>query len=284
MSDFYKVIPIFNNVYRITSYEAVFCELIIGKTKAMLIDSGYAFGNLKAVVKNLTQLPLIIVNTHGHVDHVCGNCQFDEPVFIGDADAELCIAHSSPEMRLKSARFAEHAINWSTGNEVYGLPVDFNLESYCKCGAGELLSLSEGMEFDLGNSTIEVIHTPGHTRGCHSFFYKEKQILYTGDQVNPFHWLFGPESTDRNTHITTLKKISGLDLKFMYGGHAPQSISRYELSLFIRAAEEADYSKGEPFFTPLSDITDARVCALDGMSMRDIGKPGFASIIITSDK
>ena len=43
----------------------------------MLIDTGYGYGNLKQVVKSITDKPLYIVNTHGHVDHTSGNAQFE---------------------------------------------------------------------------------------------------------------------------------------------------------------------------------------------------------------
>ena len=52
--------------------------MIVGKEKAMLIDTGHGYGNLKQVVKSITDKPLYIVNTHGHLDHTSGNAQFEE--------------------------------------------------------------------------------------------------------------------------------------------------------------------------------------------------------------
>ena len=51
--------------YRIGSPEAVFCYLIVGEEKAMLIDTGYAYGDLRGAVDSITDKPLVIVNTHG---------------------------------------------------------------------------------------------------------------------------------------------------------------------------------------------------------------------------
>lgn len=58
---------------------------------------------------------------------------------------------------------------------------------------------------------------------------------------------------------------------------------REELKLFMRAAKEADYSKGEPFESFLAADCEARVCAIDGMTMKDMFKPGFASVVIRKD-
>lgn len=52
--------------------------LIAGEKQAMLLDTGVGMGDLKAQVEKLTDKPVIVVNTHGHVDHAGGNFQFDE--------------------------------------------------------------------------------------------------------------------------------------------------------------------------------------------------------------
>ena len=64
--------------------------MIVGTEKAMLIDTGYDYGDLKRVVKSITEKPLYIVNTHGHVDHTSANALFDEKVYIHPKNMELC--------------------------------------------------------------------------------------------------------------------------------------------------------------------------------------------------
>jgi glyoxylase-like metal-dependent hydrolase (beta-lactamase superfamily II) len=59
----YYQIEKLDGYYRIGSAEAVFSYLVVGRQQAMLIDTGYGLGDLKAAVDSLTSLPLIIVNT-----------------------------------------------------------------------------------------------------------------------------------------------------------------------------------------------------------------------------
>lgn len=53
-----------------------FMDMIVGEHHALLFDTGYGFGDLKSLVRAVTDKPLYVVNSHGHVDHACGNAQF----------------------------------------------------------------------------------------------------------------------------------------------------------------------------------------------------------------
>ena len=50
--------------------------LVTGTDKALVIDTMYGQEDLKEAVKTLTDLPLMLVNTHGHFDHTYGNLYF----------------------------------------------------------------------------------------------------------------------------------------------------------------------------------------------------------------
>ena len=283
--EYYKIIPVQQDIYRITSLENVFMELLVGTEKALLLDTGYGFGNVKEVVRGITDKPLYIVNTHGHCDHTGGNFWFEEEIYIADEDVDLLKRHNTPEFRAGSAAQAEHVRDWETGREVYGLPEDFDREAYLAGGIGTIRPLQEGMTFDLGGKTLRAIATPGHTHGGISLFFEEERWLYAGDAANMFLWLFDDDATDKATYLKTLDKILALAPERLYGGHAPQPFSMEDVRMFQRAALEADYDHGIPFFTPIMpDSRDIRVCILGDKTMADIGKPGFYAILLDSSR
>ncbi len=279
----YYQIEKMDGYYRIGSPEAVFSYLVTGSEKALLIDTGYGYGDLKAAVRSVTDKPLIIVNTHGHCDHTGGNAQFEETCYIHKEDIGLCKEHCSEEYRRGNIERAMHSVNYETGEEFNALPEDFNMEAYCLGGTGKLEPVSDGACFNLGGATVKVIETTGHTRGGISLLYEEKNILFIGDATGMFVWLFAEESTSLKEYINMLEKMYELDAKAYIGAHNPVPMHREELKLFMRAAKEADYSKGEPFESFLAADCEARVCAIDGMTMKDMFKPGFASVVIRKD-
>ena len=56
-----------DGVYAIDEFGIALMYLIIGKTQALLLDTGVGAGNVHAVVKELTDLPCIVVNSHHHM-------------------------------------------------------------------------------------------------------------------------------------------------------------------------------------------------------------------------
>ncbi len=279
--NYYTVTALDENTYRIGSKEFVFCELLVGTRKALLIDTGYGFGNLKEVVESITNLPLIIVNTHGHVDHTSGNCKFDIPVYISKKDMELCKRHNQKIMRMKSIENAKHTMNYETGKVEYGLPEDFDEEKYLNGGCGELIELKDGQFFALGGITVEAIATPGHTKGGMSFYYREKQRLYAGDEINGFCWLFDDDATDMDTHINTLNRVIEINPQEIYGAHMPSVMTVEDVKRFLDTALNSDFEKGIPFQNIILDTNhEVRICLGEGVSMEDMGKPGFSAVVV----
>ena len=266
----YQLTEILPGVYRIEN-SAVHMDLLVGEHHALLFDTGYGFEDLRAFVRSITELPLYVVNSHGHVDHAAGNWQFDE-VFIHPADVRVCIEHNGRGMRMAELDTAV-------------VPKNFDLDDYLSHDCGNLRPVGEGDVFDLGGKTLEVVELPGHTAGSIGLLWREEKILYVGDAVNCFLWLFLPEATKLNVYRDTLYKVRDMDFDKMIQSHEPRVMPKDCLNDYIRLVETMDYEAWPAVETPLAAPgQEVKIITLPGNDLRDAGKPGFAAIMISREK
>ncbi len=284
MSTFYQVVSPKQHLYHIGSAEGVFCQLIVGNDKALLYDTGYGYGDLKKAVREITELPLIIVNSHGHLDHTCGNFRFSEDICIDEREIEFCQMFNSPAARAGNIQSARHYTNQFTREVSDILPADFDEDAYIKGGCGNLVPVLEGTVFDLGNCHLEVVTLTGHSRGGIGLLWQEGKTLLVGDAANPFVWLFGPMATSLADYIQTLNKMQALDFSHFFAGHAPTMLPKSDLDNYLDCASHIDFAHGTPFTTPFSHDREPRICPRQGYGPMDFMKPGFASVVITEDK
>ena len=265
----YRVKSIGPGLYRIEN-SAVFMDLIVGGHHALLFDTGYGYGDLRSLIRTITDLPLYVVNSHGHVDHACGNAQFGG-AFIHPADVSLCLEHNGPQMRKAELKVAL-------------VPPDFDLDAHLALGPGELTPVGEGDTFDLGGVTLEVVHLPGHTAGSIGLWCPERELLYVGDAMNCFVWLFLPESQSLDTYIRSLRKAEALPFAHMVQSHEPDPVPRDKLADYLDLAEHLDYEQGTPVPAPLGYDIETRICTRNGIHYDDREHPGFAAIMISRNR
>ena len=265
----YRVKSIGPGLYRIEN-SAVFMDLIVGSHHALLFDTGYGYGDLRSLIRTITDLPLYVVNSHGHVDHACGNAQFGG-AFIHPADVSLCLEHNGPQMRKAEL-------------EVAVVPPDFDLDAHLALGPGELTPVGEGDTFDLGGVTLEVVHLPGHTAGSIGLWCPERELLYVGDAMNCFVWLFLPESQSLDTYTSSLRKAEALPFTHMVQSHEPDPVPRDKLADYLDLAEHLDYEQGTPVPAPLGYEIETRICTRNGIHYDDREHPGFAAIMVSRNR
>ena len=231
---YFKTIEINDHIYQIKDPMGVLTTLIIGKDKAMLIDTAYGIGDLYQHIKSITPLPLIVVNSHGHMDHSAGNYQFDE-VYIHEYDIELCKKHNSIPWRKR---------NLESANKLNLLTSDFNQELYISKREGNLKTLNYNDIFDLGDITIKVVNMEGHTTGSVGFLLVEDKILVTSDAACPFVWIFLEESTTVSTYVNMLEKVIKEDFNHILVGHGVgKLLPRSKIIDFYNVAKTIDLDK-----------------------------------------
>lgn len=69
----YPIRKIADDTYMISDFGIANCYLLIGEERALLIDCGLGIGDIKGAVEKITDKPILVVATHGHVDHAGGD-------------------------------------------------------------------------------------------------------------------------------------------------------------------------------------------------------------------
>ncbi len=173
------------------------CYIVRGTEQALVIDTANGAADIADYARQLTSLPLTVVNTHGHGDHVLGNVFFKE-VYLHPADWAL---HD------------EHANGWPIAEQHRRLGLKL----------ARLLPLDIGHVFDLGGGlTLEVIPLPGHTPGSIGLLDRKHRILFTGDGLNSHCWMQPEESLPIADLIATLEAVEAKyrkDYDFILTGH-----------------------------------------------------------------
>lgn len=247
MQDYYKVIPMTENIYHIFEPGDVGSSLIIGKDKAMLIDTGFGFANIRPVVESLTDLPLTVVNTHGHTDHTGANCFFDR-VWMNPMDQESYEDYQIHQKPLIAARF--EGIRKAAGKKNVW-PDDFDRMAWYEADTKEFCWLSDGQMFDLGGGhQIETIFIPGHTVGSTMFFDWKSHILFPGDNLDYSLWMHFDMSASLTTYKKELGRLEKYPIEGILPAHKKRLLSTWLLKRMPEALEHLSLEKSRRFFHP----------------------------------
>jgi glyoxylase-like metal-dependent hydrolase (beta-lactamase superfamily II) len=192
-------------IYEPHQLEEVISYLIIGDgkaggDKALLFDTGMGISNIQAVVAGLTKLPVTVVNSHTHNDHVGDNWRFSE-VYGMNTDFTRTNAHGS-----KEDAQAELASDELCG----ALPAGFDAKSYATKPFHITHWLHDGDKIELGGRTLKVIGTPGHTPDAIALLDEKNGLLFTGDSfyLGPIY-LYRPE-TDLDAYVASMQKLAAI--------------------------------------------------------------------------
>jgi glyoxylase-like metal-dependent hydrolase (beta-lactamase superfamily II) len=207
-------------IYEPHQAEETIAYLIVGKKRALLFDTGMGISDIKKVTAELTKLPVMVLNSHTHDDHVGDNWQFDT---VYGMDTAFTRANAKGSREDAQAEIAADQICGA-------LPKDFDAESYATRPWRITKYIHDGEKIELGGRSIEVIATPGHTPDSISLFDRANGLLFTGDTYYPAPiWLFRPE-TDLNAYAASIRKLAALapQVKLVLGAHnvptAPPSV------------------------------------------------------------
>jgi len=246
-NDWFEVYEVEKNVWAISEpfqWQEVISYLIVGTEQAVLFDTGNGIGDLKAIVDQLTNKPVQVLNSHSHFDHIGGNYQFEK---ILSVSTEFTIKNSigihndqvtmeaSPEALCnglpKGVTHKEHQIR------------PFVIDSVVK----------DGDIIDIGGRTLEVLETPGHTDDAIALLDRDAGFLWLGDSFyeGPI-WMFFPE-TDLVAYQKSITRLAGLvpELTAVFPAHNTPKV-RPELLLELHEKLDLILS-GKIHPTPVDD-------------------------------
>jgi len=210
--------------------ENVKSYLIIGRDRAALIDTGMGVGDLREAVRARTELPIIVLQSHAHNDHVGSAWQFDD-VRINPIEADA-LANGISAKRLE---------NWFNPNELSGpLPPDFNPVGYAIPVVTPTGLLNDGDSIDLGDLTLEVFHVPGHSAGGLVFLDRANRNLYSTDVIYLQElYLMNPDSSVP-VYVETLERLIDFVplVDRLYPSHGPTPISPSVIPAMAAAMRE----------------------------------------------
>lgn len=188
------------NTYAINEYGIAAEFLVIGAQRALLIDTGCGLLDLPAIVRRFTDKPLDVVLTHGHGDHVGGIGWFDK-LYLHPADFLMV-----EQVDWDQIRGYNRSLGGAGAFQVYDYDPDaiHPMEKL-----PELIPITEGYVFDLGDRSLEVIETPGHTAGSIVLIDDRQRILFSGDACNVNLGLFARPVSDALTYLKKLESLSG---------------------------------------------------------------------------
>jgi glyoxylase-like metal-dependent hydrolase (beta-lactamase superfamily II) len=208
-------------------FEHVKSYLIEGDDRALLLDTGTGAGDMGALVDSLTDLPVFVVNSHAHWDHIGGNRHFDE-IWIHEAEAEApIIVNGAPNERLRRA-FPPEGL---TGP----LPDGFDVETVTFPPTAITGTVTDGHRFDLGGRVLEVLHGPGHSPGGISLLDAARGALFSAD-VAYAGVLYVYDPADLPIYHASLIRLADLapDLHAVYPAHDASPIDPAMLTRMVQ--------------------------------------------------
>ena len=198
----FKFERVSERVTRILGTSGELWYLAVGNERAALLDTGSGIGHMRPLIDRLTDKPLIILLTHGHVDHAMGATEFDCPVYMSPADDPVYESHKGLEVRKGGLGMADPAVVAKIEDGDFIPPRE-----------KPFLPLAHGDIFDLGGLTVETYACPGHTPGSVVFLLREERTVLLGDACNFFTFLFfdycAPIQRYRENLLTLKEQLAG---------------------------------------------------------------------------
>ena len=221
-----------------------YCYLLVGEERALLFDTFYGNGNLRELVEEITDKPVMVVNSHGHYDHTGGNPWWDE-AWAGPGAEDVMKKAFTPAQQ-----------------------EEFNRKPYPDY---QVHTVREGHIFELGGRDVEVFEIPAHHESSIALLDRKSRTLYIGDELESGQVLLFvrknplPFREIVAAHLENMKKLAKYDSEFdqICPGHNGTPLYKSYLYDYIALSEH------------ILDGTAQIMPDLAGFGFRSQNGPGF---------
>tara|TARA_R110002096_G_scaffold161007_3_gene327365 strand:- start:15148 stop:16143 length:996 start_codon:yes stop_codon:yes gene_type:complete len=193
-------------------YQETISHLIVGTERALLFDTGMGFFPMRPLVERITKLPVTVLNSHTHYDHVGGNAEF--PTILA-VDTRYTHANMAG---FKHARIASETAAAAFCPE---LPDNADRDSFATQAWQANEYIQDGQVLELGGRQLQVLLVPGHTPDAIALLDADNGLLFTGDTYYDAPiWLFAGETSlsDYAQSIGRLAEVEG-QVRYLLGAH-----------------------------------------------------------------
>lgn len=229
-------------------------SMLIDDDVKLLIDTGMG-PNLAAKIAKEKRIDLV-VNSHGHEDHIACNHLFK--------NAKIC-SHKFDAPVIRSVEKLEELYG-STGTEVEKF-IDLFLRDVFKLKGSRVdLEFEDGHVFDLGSVKLEVIHTPGHSSGHCCFSVPGERLVFLADiDLSSFGPWYGSLDSDIDQFIKSISRIRELKFEVALSSHKGivrgreiicEKLNEYLNKIFEREKKLLDFLEEEH---TLDEIVDEAI-------------------------
>jgi len=190
---------------------------------AALIDSGIAASPSNCIIPYLRGAnvpgPSLVINTHGHEDHVGGNwelkAKFGIEIAVHRLDAPWA---EDPDLFFREF-FAQYPQYLPPTEEVRSTV-------YSERGKGCRVDirLEDGDVLEAGGRKLQVVHTPGHSAGSICLYDRDRRMLFSGDAfqgrgINTEAYPDLPMYVDLPAYVGSLRRVSQMPIDAMFTAH-----------------------------------------------------------------
>ncbi|MCR5649549.1 MAG: MBL fold metallo-hydrolase [Lachnospiraceae bacterium] len=181
--------------------------LFCGTEKAALIDTGMKVPDAKKLATELTDLPIMLINTHADPDHISGNAAFDAVYMSPDEEDN-------------------YRANGGTGN---------------------VIPVREGDVIELGGRPLHIVDIPGHTPGSIAIIDEKNRVLVSGDSVEDGNIFMFGERRDIDKYIESMRHLLKFTEQFdeIYAMHGSFPVKNDLIEKLIEGAMRIKAGKEE---------------------------------------